>query len=244
MFRQSIKEHKETLDPSAPRDFIDYYIMEIEKTKDDDFSEDQLMGIIFDLFIAGAETTSTTLKWAVLFLTVNPDVQKKCRKEIQDTIGSRQPALPDMDKLVYCQATILEIQRMGCTVPSSLNHRVMEDTTVDGHFFPKNTIVLANIYYMMKSEAFWENPSVFDPNRFIKAGKLQKDLPQMMPFSVGRLVCMGDSLAKNELSIFFTSMVQRLKFSVPLQGKRPSPDEFHTGVTTIPEDYSVHIEQC
>ena len=122
-------------------------------------------------------------------MTVNPDVQQKCRQEIEDMIGSRQPALTDMDNLVYCQATILEIQRVGCTVPSSLNHRVLEDTTVDGHFFPKNTIVLANIYYMMKSEAFRKNPSVFDPNRFIKAGKLQKDLPQMMPFSVGRRVC-------------------------------------------------------
>jgi len=244
MFRESIKEHKETLDPSAPRDFIDYYILEIEKTKDDDFSEDQLIGIIFDLFLAGAETTSTTMKWAVLFLTLHPGVQEKCRQEIEEIIGTRQPILADMDKLVYCQATILEIQRLGCTVPSSLNHRVLEDTTVDGLFFPKNSIVLANIYYMSKSTAFWEEPNLFNPNRFIKEGKVQKDLPQMMPFSVGRRVCMGDSLAKNELSIFFTSMVQRLKFSVSLKGKKPSQDDFRTGVTSIPDDYLVRIEQC
>eukprot|EP00092_Neocalanus_flemingeri_P029723 GFUD01032271.1.p1 GENE.GFUD01032271.1~~GFUD01032271.1.p1 ORF type:complete len:496 (+),score=84.03 GFUD01032271.1:55-1542(+) len=244
MFRESINEHKETIDTSAPRDFIDYYIMEIENAKDDDFNEDQLIGIIFDLFLAGAETTSTTLKWAVLFMILNPDVQQKCRQEIEDAIGSRQPTLADMDSLVFCQATILEIQRMGCTVPSSLNHRVLEDTTVDGLFFPKNCIVLANIYYMMKSSAFWEEPALFNPNRFIKNGKLQKDLPQMMPFSVGRRVCMGDSLAKNELSIFFTSMVQRLRFSAPLNGKTPNQDDFRTGITSIPVDYFVRIEQC
>jgi cytochrome P450 len=244
MFRESIKEHKGTLDPSAPRDFIDYYIMEIEKTKDDDFSEDQLIGIIFDLFLAGAETTSTTMKWAVLLLTLHPEVQVKCRKEMEEKVGSRQPGLADMDKLVYCQATILEIQRLGCTVPSSLNHRVLEDTTVDGLFFPKNSIVLANIYYMSKSEAFWEDPHLFNPSRFLKDGKVLKDLPQMMPFSVGRRVCMGDSLARNELSIFFTSMVQRLKFSAPVQGKAPSPDNFRTGITSIPDDYLVNIQQC
>merc|ERR1719186_1409289 len=133
---------------------------------------------------------------------------------------------------------------MSCTVPSSLNHRVMENTTVDGFFFPKNSIVIANFYYMMKSSTFWEEPSSFNPNRFIKNGQLQKDLPQMMPFSVGRRVCMGDSLAKNELSIFFTSMVQRLRFSSPLHNKMPNPDEYRTGITTIPDDYFVHIEQC
>ena len=244
MFRESIKEHKETIDPSAPRDFIDYYIMKVENSKDDDFSEDQLLGIIFDLFLAGAETTSTTLKWAVLFMTLNTDVQQKCRHEIEEAIDSHQPTLTDMDKLVYCQATILEIQRLGCITPSSIMHKVLEDTTVDGFFFPKNCGVLANIYYMSKSSAFWEDPSMFNPNRFIKDGKLQKDLPQMMPFSVGRRVCMGESLAKNELSIFFTSMVQRLRFSAPLQGKMPNQDEFRTGVTTIPDDYFVHIEQC
>merc|ERR1711936_153637 len=206
--------------------------------------EDQLIGIIFDLFLAGAETTSTTLKWAVLLMTLNPEVQEKCRHEIAETVGSRQPTLADMDKLVYCQATVLEIQRMGCTVPSSLNHRVLEDTTVDGFFFPKNCLVLANIYYMLKSTAFWENPSVFNPSRFIKNGKLQKDLPQMMPFSVGRRVCMGDSLAKNELSIFFTSMIQRLRFSVPLDNELPNQENFRTGVTSIPDDYFVHIDLC
>ena len=243
MFRESIKEHKETLDTAAPRDFIDHYIMEIGKMKDDDFSEDQLIGIIFDLFLAGAETTSTTMKWAVMLMILNPRVQQRCRQEIEECVGSRQPGLADMEKLVYCMATILEIQRVGCTVPSSLQHRVLEDTTVDGLFFPKNSLLLANIYYMSKSAAFWSDPHMFNPDRFIKDGKVQKDLPQMMPFSVGRRVCMGDSLAKNELSIFFTSMIQRLRFSTPINGKEPSQENVRTGITTIPDDYWVHIQQ-
>ena len=242
MFRESIKDHRETLDPSAPRDFIDFYILEIEKSNNDDFSEDQLLVIILDLFLAGAETTSTSLKWAVLFLTLNQHVQDKCREEILDVVGSRQPNLADMAKLVYCQATILEIQRLSCTVPSSLNHRVMEDANIDGLFFPRDSIVIANFYYMMKSSSFWEEPSVFKPERFIKNGQLQKDLPQMMPFSVGRRVCMGDTLARNELSIFFTTMVQRVVFTAPLHNILPRVDQFKTGVTTIPDNYFVNIQ--
>jgi len=242
MFRESIKEHKETIDPSAPRDFIDFYLLEIAKNNNENFSEDQLLVIILDLFLAGAETTSTSLKWAVLFMTLNQEVQDKCREEITNVVGSRQPNLADMTKLVYCQATILEIQRLSCTVPSSLNHRVMEDTNIEGFSFPKDSIVIANFYYMMKSPAFWDEPSVFKPERFIKNGELQKDLPQMMPFSVGRRVCMGDSLARNELSIFFTSMVQRLRFTAPLHNNIPRVDQVRTGVTTIPDDYFVQIQ--
>ena len=122
-----------------------------------------MLVIILDLFLAGAETTSTSLKWAVLFMTLNQEVQDKCREEITNVVGSRQPNLADMAKLVYCQATILEIQRLSCTVPSSLNHRVMEDTNIEGFLFPKDSIVIANFYYMMKSPAFWDEPSVFKP---------------------------------------------------------------------------------
>merc|ERR1712025_1034920 len=174
--------------------------MGIDKEDKGEFSEIQLLNIILDLFLAGAETTSTTLKWTVLFLTLYPEVQEKCRAEIEGVVGSKQPELSDMEKLVFCEATILEIQRLGCIVPSSLMHRVMEDTVVDGFFFPRNCIVISNLYYMMSSPSFWENPKEFKPERFI---------------SNGRRICMGDTLAKNELSILLTTMIQRLKFSVP-----------------------------
>ena len=235
MFRESINEHRQTIDPSCPRDFIDFYLIEISKSENEDFSEDQLLVIILDLFLAGAETTSTSLKWAILYMILNQDVQEKCRNEIDEVVGSRQPCLADMPKLVQCQGTILEIQRLSCTV--------MADTHVDGFFFPKDSIVIANFYHMMTSTDFWLSPDNFDPERFIKDGQLQKDFPQMMPFSIGRRICMGDSLAKNELSIFFTSLIQRLRFMQPLANSMPNRKKFRTGVTTIPDDYFVNIQQ-
>jgi len=243
MLRESINEHKQTIDHSCPRDFIDFYLIEISKSENEDFSEDQLLVIILDLFLAGAETTSTSLKWAILYMILNQDVQEKCRNEIDEVVGSRQPCLADMPKLVQCQATILEIQRLSCTVPSSLNYRVMADTHIDGFFFPKDSIVIANFYHMMTSADFWQSADNFDPERFIKDGQLQKDFPQMMPFSIGRRICMGDSLAKNELSIFFTSLIQRLRFMKPLANSMPNRKKFRTGVTTIPDDYFVSIQQ-
>ena len=242
LFREYIKDHKETIDPSAPRDFIDLYLLEISKNNNADFCEDQLLVIILDLFFAGAETTSTTLKWAVLFMVLHPESQNKCRAEIEEVVGARQPSLADMGKLVYCQATILEIQRMSCTV-SSLSHRVIEDTHIDGFFFPKDSIVIANTHYMMKSPQLWDDSATFQPERFIKAGKLQKDLPQMIPFSVGKRVCMGETLAKQELSVFFTTMLQRLRFLPPLHNKLPAAEPVRTGLINFPEDYFVHIQQ-
>ena len=97
MMRTSIKNHKETLDTNEPRDYIDKYLIEIQNTKDPNSSFYGEKGInnlaanLMDLFMAGSETTSTTLTWAILYMVRNPDVQDKVKRaghssgQIQDT---------------------------------------------------------------------------------------------------------------------------------------------------------------
>ena len=107
-------------DETEPRDLIDNYLLEMKKGREG-FTKDELVITIFDLFAAGSETTSTTLRfiqrfwkclieflvrWAIMFLLLNPEVQRKCHKEL-DEISDSIPSLSDMDKLHYCQATIL-----------------------------------------------------------------------------------------------------------------------------------------
>ena len=69
-----------------------------------EFTAEQLRANIFDMFVAGTETTSTTLKWAVLFLVNNQEVQERCRTEIKTVVGlDKQPGQQEMTKLPYCQ---------------------------------------------------------------------------------------------------------------------------------------------
>ena len=62
------------------------------------FCVDQLVAICYDFFLAGAETSSTTLAWAILFMTLHPEVQEKVAKEIASHLGSRMPGQDDRAK--------------------------------------------------------------------------------------------------------------------------------------------------
>ena len=80
-----------------------------------------------DLMGAGSETSSTTLAWVLLYLSIYPEVQEKCFEEIEEHIGKSAVSLGDINKLNYCQATIAEVQRMSQVAVSSLQHRVTKE---------------------------------------------------------------------------------------------------------------------
>ncbi|NXE86538.1 CP2CE protein, partial [Menura novaehollandiae] len=76
--RQEIKSHREKGRIDEPEDFIDFYLEQIEKTKNtpnSTFDEDNMMQSVFDLFLGGTETTATTLRWALLYMLAYPDIQ-------------------------------------------------------------------------------------------------------------------------------------------------------------------------
>ncbi|XP_062833062.1 cytochrome P450 2D3-like [Anolis carolinensis] len=78
--KKEIQKHKEQKSFQEPRDFIDFYLLEIEKRKNDPtstYDEENLAQDIHDLFVAGTETTATSLKWAILLLANHPDIQGK-----------------------------------------------------------------------------------------------------------------------------------------------------------------------
>jgi cytochrome P450 len=69
------------------------------------FTAEQLESLIGDLFAAGTETTATTIRWAIVYLLNNMDIQNKMRKEIDEVVGSgRHPTMSDKPNLPYCEA--------------------------------------------------------------------------------------------------------------------------------------------
>ena len=121
MFRASIAEHKASLDPNHPRDFIDVYLLEMMTATNPNFDMESLEITCLDLFKAGAETSSTTILWIILFLVRYQEVQEKCFMEISREVGEERPGL--RHKLPYCQAVIHEVQRLSCVAPQTIPHR-------------------------------------------------------------------------------------------------------------------------
>ncbi|XP_069508830.1 cytochrome P450 2D15-like isoform X1 [Ambystoma mexicanum] len=241
-FKEIIKEHQETLNSEMTRDLMDAFLFEIEKVKDDpssNFCHGSLLLVISDLFGAGTETTSTTLRWGLLYMLLYPDVQRRVHEEIDCVIGrDRKPVMEDQINLPFTNAVIHEIQRYGDIVPLSLPHMTYRDTEIQGYFVPKGVTVFTNLSSVLKDETIWERPHQFYPEHFLDADGNFMKRDAFMPFSAGRRVCLGEQLARMELFLFFTALLQRFTFSIPAKQARPREDSFFA-LTQSPLPYQI-----
>ncbi|XP_049992351.1 cytochrome P450 2J6-like isoform X12 [Alexandromys fortis] len=102
------------------------------------FNKENLICSTLDLFLAGTETTSTTLRWALLYMALYPEIQAKVQSEIDRVIGQeKQPSLNDRDAMPYTNAVVHEVQRMANVVPLNVAREVTVDTTLAGFHLPK-----------------------------------------------------------------------------------------------------------
>ncbi|XP_040608620.1 cytochrome P450 2D27 isoform X2 [Mesocricetus auratus] len=220
-------EHKTTWDPAEPpRGLTDAFLAEVEKAKgrpESSFNDENLRMVVADMFIAGMVTTSTTLSWALLLMILHPDVQSRVQQEIDDVIGQvRRPEMADQARMPYTNAVIHEVQRFGDIAPVNIPHMTSRDVEVQGFLIPKGTTLIPNLSSVLKDETVWEKPLHFHPEHFLDAqGRFVKH-EAFMPFSAGRRACLGEPLARMELFLFFTCLLQRFSFSVPAGQPRPS----------------------
>ncbi|XP_030577730.1 cytochrome P450 2J2-like [Archocentrus centrarchus] len=233
-----IREHRENLNPALPRDYIDAFLIEMGKNenKNSSFALSNLRACTMDLFFAGTETTTMTLLWGLLYMIYYPDIQERVQAEIDAVVGSsRQPSLTDRENMPYTYAVIHEIQRMANIVPLNVGRMATKDTTVDKYTIPKGTVILATLDSVLHDESMWETPHSFNPQHFLdRDGKFRKR-DAFLPFSAGKRVCLGEQLARMELFLFFTSILQRFSLSPPA-GEQPSL-EFRMGGTRCPKPY-------
>uniref|UniRef100_A0A4W4FT47 Uncharacterized protein n=1 Tax=Electrophorus electricus TaxID=8005 RepID=A0A4W4FT47_ELEEL len=238
---EEIKNHRAEWNPSSPRDFIDCYLSEIEKRKNDPeagFHEQGLCDVLLDLFVAGTETTSTTLLWSFIYMMKYPEIQEKVQAEIDRVIGSlRQPCMADRPNMPYTDAVIHEIQRMANILPLNLPRFTSKNTTLGGYFIPKGTQIIPNLTSVLFDETQWKSPHSFNPQNFLNLqGEFVKP-NAFLPFSAGKRACPGESLARMELFLFFTSFFQVFTLSPPVGTKTSLEYEF--GITLSPKPFKM-----
>nr|AAA41043.1 cytochrome P450 [Rattus norvegicus] len=226
-----LAENRTTWDPAQPpRNLTDAFLAEVEKAKgnpESSFNDENLRMVVVDLFTAGMVTTATTLTWALLLMILYPDVQRRVQQEIDEVIGQvRCPEMTDQAHMPYTNAVIHEVQRFGDIAPLNLPRITSCDIEVQDFVIPKGTTLIINLSSVLKDETVWEKPHRFHPEHFLDAqGNFVKH-EAFMPFSAGRRACLGEPLARMELFLFFTCLLQRFSFSVPVGQPRPSTHGF------------------
>ncbi|KAM5156679.1 cytochrome P450 2C3-like [Mantella aurantiaca] len=213
-----IEEHKRTLKPEAPRDFIDHFLLkmkEVEHEEDPDFCEHSLTSLMVVMLASGTEATSNTLTFSLFFLAHFPDVQAKVQQEIDEVTKSmRPPTIKDRPYLAYTNAVIHEIQRVLDLAPIAFFHAVTKDLHFHGYTIPKGTMIIPFLTSVLTDPSQWETPEQFNPGHFLdEEGKFHNRVA-FMPFSAGKRVCVGETLARMMLFLLLSALLQKFTFKL------------------------------
>ncbi|XP_023936785.2 farnesoate epoxidase [Bicyclus anynana] len=238
--RTTVEEHQKTIDARKPRDVIDMFLIEMNSKKSD-FSTEELLVICLDLLEAGVETVSNTAVFMLLHVVRNPEVQKKLQYEIDVEVGySRRPTLSDRSKMVYTEAVLLESLRISSVAAVGIPHMALEDAKLGNYTIPKDTFVLLAIHDLHNGE-HWKDAASFRPERFLtKEGNLIQD-EWLMPFGSGKRRCIGEGLARSELFMFLTNLLQSFNLKVPEEDPLPSTEPID-GVTLSAKEFRIVFE--
>ncbi|XP_069584358.1 cytochrome P450 2K1-like isoform X2 [Ranitomeya imitator] len=179
------------------------------------FTDENLTTLVSDLFEAGMETSSTTLRWGLLLMMKYPEIQKKVQSEIDKVIGSNEPQVIHRKEMPYTDAVIHEIQRFGNIVPANVSHATTQDVNFRGYLLPKGIQVIPLLTSVLYDKNHFVKADEFYPEHFLDSSGNFVRNEAFMPFSAGKRSCAGESLAKMELYLFFTRLLQNFTFKAP-----------------------------
>ncbi|KAK9409246.1 cytochrome P450 2H2 [Crotalus adamanteus] len=242
---RQVKMHQETLQPKHSGDFIDAFLIKMEKERQNSHSAFDLPNLVrstLDFFTAGAQSTSLVLKYGLLVLMKYPKVHEKILQEIDSVIGRAQtPCMADLDKMPYTDAVIHEIHRCLALVPLNVPRAVIKDTSFRQYFIPKGTTIFPALKSSLYDSREFPNPQQFDVGHFLdKKGALRKS-EFFIPFSTGKRVCLGKKLADIVIFVVLTTILQHFTLK-PLGG----PDDLDTSptagfLTVAPKSYQLSV---
>ncbi|XP_062436774.1 cytochrome P450 2C19 isoform X1 [Rhea pennata] len=240
---EEVKTHQASLDPSSPRDFIDCFLNKMQEEKDRANSHFHLKNLItstFDLFVAGTETTSTTIRYGLLLLLKHPKIQEKVQEEIDRVVGrSRRPCVADRMQMPYTDAVVHEIQRFISLTPLSLPHAVTKDIHLKEYVIPKGTTVFPILSSVLHDNKEFANPEEFNPGHFLNENGTFRKSEFFMPFSAGKRICVGEGLARMEIFLLITIILQNFTLKPVVDPQELSITPILSGTGNVPPIYQL-----
>ncbi|KAL3625453.1 hypothetical protein CASFOL_030907 [Castilleja foliolosa] len=200
-------------------------LLRMQKNEELDFpiTDDNIKAVIFDMFSAGTETTSTTIDWAMAELMKNPRVMAKVQTEVREAFKVKTTIEEsDVQALTYMKMVIKESLRLH--PPATLLPRACrEECKVNGYTIPLESRVMVNVWSIGRDPEYWPDPERFKPERFESnhVDFLGNNF-EYIPFGAGKRICPGMSFGLANVELSLAQLLYYFDWEMP---KGMSPDD-------------------
>jgi len=159
-------------------------------------------------FLAGHETTASTLSWALSLIARHPEIQEKARKEVLEHTkeGMTYETMKDLN---YLDWIIHETMRIYPAVPVVGQRRVETETILGDWKIPENTTLQMDFISMLHKAEIWGDPEKFRPERFNPENLTKEQRTSWIPFSYGPRICIGMNFSLLEQKIFLATILRQ-----------------------------------
>ncbi|KAJ9564027.1 hypothetical protein OSB04_009187 [Centaurea solstitialis] len=209
---------------SATNDVLDL-LLDLSRKNESEFSRKDVLHLLFDLFSAATDTTTSTLEWAMAELVHNPEKMVKARSELLEVTRKDDLIIKEshISKLPYLRAVIKETFRLHPPAPLLLPRKALCDVEIRGFVVPKDAQILCNVWAICRDPTVWSDPNKFMPERFLDVDIDYSGLDfELIPFGSGRRICPGLPLAHRMLHLMLASLIH--KFDWELEGETRAED--------------------
>ncbi|KAL2453754.1 Cytochrome [Abeliophyllum distichum] len=186
----------QTGDQPLEEDLLDVFL----RLKDSDefqvsITKENIKANILELLFAGIETSSTAIEWAMATMMKHPRVMEKAQREVRQAFkGNKKISHSDIQNLSYLKMVIKESLRLYPPGPLLGPRLSRAKCTIDGYDIPANTIAIINGWAIGRDPEYWDNPEVFEPERFNNISTTFTGANfELIPFGAGRRMCPGIS---------------------------------------------------
>ncbi|KAM7344111.1 uncharacterized protein ACRADG_010943 [Cochliomyia hominivorax] len=209
----------------------------------------------FVFLVAGFETSSTTMGFALYELAQHQDIQQKAREEVLEVLEkhNQEFTYEAMKEMVYLEQVLLETLRLHSVLPL-ITRVASEDYTVPGHpkyVIKKDMLILIPSGCIQRDERYYSNPLEFNPDHFTADKVAERDSVLYMPFGDGPRICIGMRFGKMQALVGLAVLLKNFKFSVCEKTQIPlkydknnflcsSEKGVHLRVTKINSTFSLH----
>ena len=159
---------------------------------------------------AGHETTANALGWTLFLLAEFPWAFDRMAQEVDAVLAGRVPTHDDLERLGAVRMTLEESMRLYPPVPF-LSREAAGPDRIDGVEIAPGTLVIVAPWLVHRHRLLWQEPDLFEPERFAPERRAKIPRFAYLPFGAGARVCIGAGFAMQEALLALAMIVQRFR---------------------------------